>query len=367
MPKLSERGVIQVALILLLLVGIGVGVYLVQQKTNIFSKAAVSKPIGPETSFTLVGPNDCAAGWLCVLQFRDEPRPGEEFEVKLYVRSDIDEANLFQARMKFPASLVEVSSIKTDGSFIKNWVENYYDNSGGQINLTGGVPAPGFQTKFGGESTLMATIVFKAKVDGKGTVSFNDDSAIYRNTDNQNILQVKRDYEVSISIKPPPPSQEIICNDISLNVSPNTSNIAQNINFTINGDGSTFVGDSWSGGVSGCGGAWNSKTCTAQSAGSFTWTHTWRHCVGDFDHCSPLCSKSAPFQVQGLTPPPGNKGDGNKDGKINLVDMSILLTDFNKEQGFREPIDMNGDGKINTFDFSLHRKLLIDTGIIKGQ
>ena len=45
--------------------------------------------------------------------------------------------------------------------------------------------------------------------------------------------------------------------------------------------------------------------------------------------------------------------------------MSVLLTDFNKEQGYREPIDMNDDKKINTFDFSLHRKLLLELGVIK--
>ncbi|MBI2334721.1 hypothetical protein HYU96_02870, partial [Candidatus Daviesbacteria bacterium] len=62
---------------------------------------------------------------------------------------------------------------------------------------------------------------------------------------------------------------------------------------------------------------------------------------------------------------PGPKGDGNYDGKINLVDMSVLLTDFNKETGYREPIDMDDNKKINTFDFSLLRNILVENGVIK--
>ncbi len=45
--------------------------------------------------------------------------------------------------------------------------------------------------------------------------------------------------------------------------------------------------------------------------------------------------------------------------------MSVLMTDFNKEKGFREPIDMNDDKKINSFDFSLMRKQLIDLKVIR--
>ena len=50
-----------------------------------------------------------------------------------------------------------------------------------------------------------------------------------------------------------------------------------------------------------------------------------------------------------------------------FIFLTMLLSDFNKEQGFREPVDMNGDKKINTFDFALMRKTLLQNGVIKGQ
>ncbi|MBI2404946.1 hypothetical protein HYV22_02090 [Candidatus Gottesmanbacteria bacterium] len=187
-------------MLILLLAGIALGVYLVQQKTNLFSKAGSLKPSGPETSFSLVGPQDCTS-ILCLFNLQKGSLP-EEFQVQLLVRSDIDEANLFKAKITFPADLVEIISISTDKSFIQNWVENFYDNSSGQISLTGGVPAPGFKTEQGQDSALMATIIFRTKNLGKGTLVLTDESMIYRNTDNLNILTVKRPLDLNIDKKP---------------------------------------------------------------------------------------------------------------------------------------------------------------------
>ncbi|MBI2405737.1 hypothetical protein HYV21_01665 [Candidatus Microgenomates bacterium] len=99
-----------------------------------------------------------------------------------------------------------------------------------------------------------------------------------------------------------------MCNysEVSLSVSPNPVAVGQSINFSISGDASTFIGDSWTGGVTGCSGPWNNITCTSTApAGDYTWTHEWKHCEGSFDNCSPTCSESAPFTVTCTpTPPP---------------------------------------------------------------
>lgn len=72
-----------------------------------------------------------------------------------------------------------------------------------------------------------------------------------------------------------------------------------------------------------------------------------------------------PVPTPAATPVPGS-GDGNGDGRIDFIDLSILLSDFNKNSGFRTHIDLNGDGVVNSFDFSLMRNLLIQRGIIRG-
>ncbi len=284
MPKLNQQGVITQLLILLLLgAGLAVGIYLVSNKTNIFSKASVSQPIGPETSFTVAGPKGCT-GWFCVLPGQAEPQ--EEFDVKVYVRSDVETANLFTARINFPADLVEVTQINTEGSFIQNWVENYYDNATGEISLTGGVPTPGYQTQEGGEAGLMATIIFKAKSIGKGQISFADDSAIFSDTNNINILLVKRPYDISVEVKAAP--------TISAPIPPST------------------------------------ETASPQPS---------------------------------IIPVAGMKGDVNGDGKVNLIDMSKMLSLFGKTG--QSAADINGDGIINTIDVLTLRLILIENGIIR--
>jgi|GEM_PF-1410627 len=197
----SQKGFVHILLVIFLLAGIAVTVYLVGKQTNLLPKAFSPKATGPETSFSLVGPNDCTS-ILCLLNLQKGIQVEEEFKVEVFVRSDIDDANLFKAKIKFPADLIEVVNIKIERSFIQNWVEQNYDNDQGMIFLVGGVPAPGFKTTQGQDSALMATIIFKTKNLGKGTLSFTDDSTIYRNTDNLNILTVKRPLEFNIDKKP---------------------------------------------------------------------------------------------------------------------------------------------------------------------
>lgn len=196
MPN-HQKGFVNILFLLLLLAGIALGVYLVQQKTNIFSKAAILKPSGPETSFSLVGQDECS-GLFCALRLQKGIQVEEEFIVQVFARSDIDEANLFKAQIKFPKDLIEVLNINTDTGFITNWVEQTHDNNEGVISLVGGVPAPGFKTIQGQDSALVAAITFKTRGMGKGTLEFTDESAIYRNTDNENILSIKRPLDLNI-------------------------------------------------------------------------------------------------------------------------------------------------------------------------
>ncbi|MBI2019664.1 hypothetical protein HYS95_03305 [Candidatus Daviesbacteria bacterium] len=314
MPKLNQKGVIaQAVILILLLLGAVVGVYLVQNRTNLFPKAGGSRPLWSQNSFTLMGPKVCKNGWVCYLAGR--PGLKEEFEVKLYAKSDLEEANLFTAKMTFPKDVIEVKDIKTEGSFIKNWVEEYYDNNTGEISLSGGVPSPGYKTQIGQESVLMATITFHAKALGKGEISFTDSSAIYSNLNNINILTMTEGYDVVVEKGPEPVPT----------VTPK-------------------------------------PTCQPRPA-----------CIDTNPRCllpEPIegwCSTPAPSASP--TPKPGTKGDGNKDGKINLIDMSVLHTDWNVDKDIvkqiRAGVDMNDDGLINTVDFAALRQLLQDLKVIK--
>lgn len=103
-------------------------------------------------------------------------------------------------------------------------------------------------------------------------------------------------------------STQPTCNtDVSLSVSPNPANINSPINFRISGNASTFVGDVFGGPgvVNSCGGNWDNQTCTALLSGNnYTWTHTWKNCVGNLNNCSDTCTATTPFSITSGPPLP---------------------------------------------------------------
>ncbi len=126
--------------------------------------------------------------------------PNQPFSVKVTVKNDNDAANLYAAKINFPSRMLQVVSIKKDGSFVTNWVERYSNNQTGQVSIIGAVPNPGYKTQ---GDALLATIVFKPLQEGAVNISFGSDSVIYRNSDNKDILTAKNNLRVSISSASP--------------------------------------------------------------------------------------------------------------------------------------------------------------------
>ncbi|MCR4306059.1 MAG: hypothetical protein NUV73_03170, partial [Candidatus Daviesbacteria bacterium] len=156
MPKLNQKGpacrqagfIAQLLLFLILLAGVGVGIYLVQTKTSLFSKAAPVIPQKPETSFELEAQADTSPSFVDATAIKSAA-VGQKFRVDVWVRSDIDPANLFVAKLKYSTDLLQVVEIeKRDAnSFINQWiVEPLFDNNSGEISIIGGVNAPGLLT-----------------------------------------------------------------------------------------------------------------------------------------------------------------------------------------------------------------------------
>lgn len=183
----DKKTIIGLVGVVMLLIAIPVAVYLAQQKQIFKPKAAGIVPVsGPETSFRIYSVNDkfvYEPGY-----YVSEPR------ILVQVKADIAAANLFVAKLKFPANLLEVTKIDTSNvyqgnTFVTNWVETTYDNNAGTISVVGGVPAPGFQTELGSNPYNMVHIIFKPKGQGVANITFDSESAIYRNSDNVNILE----------------------------------------------------------------------------------------------------------------------------------------------------------------------------------
>ncbi|MBI2020724.1 hypothetical protein HYS94_04940 [Candidatus Daviesbacteria bacterium] len=274
----DQKGAIQFIFLIILLAGIIAGVYLVQQ-TQIFKPKAASEPINtPQTSMTVVSQ-------------LSSYKVGDTIETKVLVRSDIEPANLFAAKLKFDKDLIAVEKIDTSASFIKNWVEQAVDKNTGTISLVGGVPNPGFQTNVSSPPAPMAKIYFRALKTGIVVIAPLPSSIIFSNASNINILTIRNDAIFKI-----------------------TSGLSRPLEITP----------------------------------------------------SPTPTEKPSATPKQTTIPIPDIGDGNNDGKIDLTDLSILFSSFNKTGGFSKYIDLNGDGSVNTFDFSLIRNLLIQKGVIQG-
>lgn len=205
MPKLlNQRGITHIFILLILFIGIVVGLVLIKNPKIFSPKAAPVLPDNPEVSFELELEKNANS------PFPDDPTPSSiapdsQFRVDIYARSDIEEANLFSAKVKYSADTVDFVSIeKREGqSFVKNWVDASSDV--GMVNLVGGVPNPGIKTDSKVGAFLMGSIIFKSKSSGSIKVEVSDASAIYSNASNINIL-TSRKGAIASSIQQPQPT-----------------------------------------------------------------------------------------------------------------------------------------------------------------
>lgn len=484
MPKLNQRGAAHLLVPLLLLVGIIVSVYLVQQTQIYKPKASVSKPIGPETSFTLIQSGNPARKcpqifkgfkWFGFCDVAEEN--SNVITVSLYARSDIEEANLFAAKLNFPKDLLEVVTIQTntkggqicppppdckggnlevfysDGSlnvcpqyfckeprepgticaqvitractlsdppvckdfptpcdvpeswikqgadkilpgstqapskmptkicetdkdckegFIEKWLDTSFDNNNGTISLVGGVSDPGYKTEVLSPPALMAIILFRIKDEGQGKISFNDSSAIYSNKNNINILTIKRDLEVDTSRpKPEPTPAPGACRSDSDCKDGQTCELECGpaplcpINVEDPNDACNQALEKYRENCIGKCVSIPQPSCKPRPA-----------CLD----ASPRCLMLEP--IEGWCPSPlpttspkplPTDGDLNQDKKVDLSDASIFFSKcanvkvFNRQPIAESMCDLNGDGRINSFDLAVLVKLLISNGLITPQ
>ncbi|MDD2823516.1 MAG: dockerin type I domain-containing protein [Candidatus Daviesbacteria bacterium] len=224
---------------------------------------------------------------------------GGQIRLTAFVKSDLDAANLFIAKLKFANTLLQAKNISlrsesTSSGFIKdwfisNWVENTIDNNSGSVSLVGGVPNPGFQSPVESSGSAMADVIFEAKAPGDAIISFDDTSAVYRNSDNANILTGKQGIAIKI-IAEASPSAAI--------------------------------------------------TPTVTLAPTITPT------------ASP--TPSGPLE-----------GDVNQDSKVDLQDLSALLSLWGKKGSEGAKADLNSDGVVNVFDYSKLVSLLKQVQMVK--
>lgn len=124
---------------------------------------------------------------------------GQTFSVRANVSSGGEYINAVAAYLSYPADKLEATGVDTGGSTLSIWAEK--TAGGGAVRLSGGLPTPGFN----GEG-LVAEVSFRVKETGLASLQFTADSAVVRDSDNQDILADKFGAEFSLATPAPTPT-----------------------------------------------------------------------------------------------------------------------------------------------------------------
>ena len=100
---------------------------------------------------------------------------GDSISVGVFVSTGTDSMNAASAKIAFPPSVLNVTSVSKSGSIMNLWAaEPSYSNSTGSVSLEGIVLNPGYT----GTSGKIATITFTAQSSGTATISFSRGSIL---------------------------------------------------------------------------------------------------------------------------------------------------------------------------------------------
>src|SRR3989344_816040 len=244
---------------------------------------------------------------------------GQEFLVTLQAQSDQDAANLFDAKLSFDAAKLEVVRLEPTGSFITQWAEQFYDNATGEVSLLGGVPTctltnaawitPSNPVMQGSLVTIRVT----------GSSACNGRQVTFEVREDDGILGFN----------------SVLNNPVTATFVGTTAN-------------SAWVSELQDDGVGGI----NNPPEYYYIASL----------VG-----SGLTLNSSDPKLEVTKPGVGEfrKGDGNKDGRVDRIDLSVMMTNWAKTTGLPTEIDINDDSLINAVDFSALVLILKQEGVIK--
>lgn len=143
--------------------------------------------------------------------------PGGITTLSVAINSEGVNINNAEAKIIFPADLLEVVSVSKSNSVFSLWVEEpTYSNIAGTVNFNGGVPTPGFS----GSSGTVISIIVKAKKTGQADIIFSDAAVRANDGLGTDVLRVKTGKTLSIVQKEEPiiETQQIVPTLIALQV-----------------------------------------------------------------------------------------------------------------------------------------------------
>lgn len=381
--KRSIKVIIGIIFLSFLILSVPLGVFLANQKTNFLPQASKGNPNIPESSLTLSTEN----GPVNIDQL---------FKVNINLKSGLDEANLVSANINFSNDSLKMVRIERDSTFAKQWVSYSFDNISGTVYLIAGAPNPGVKTTGNISSFTLASLIFKAKKPSLANITINGQtSAILRNSDNKNILQKTNILTINVNDKngnpssiPDIPEKSTTFNvmtpvggkvysyyqPVKISWDPATINRVIAVSLYLNGENFGRITsnldpkDNFY--------EWNPAQTillpyiTSKNTfqvGVTAITRDGRIIIGFNDGPFGISASTGFLSTATSSAVINNeKADLNSDNKVDIYDISILLSNFNTNNPKNPKADLNRDGKIGEIDLFLMRKLMVAQGLIKG-
>ena len=113
--------------------------------------------------------------------------------VDILINPETQSINAAGVKLKFSTTTLEIKGILTGNSFCDFFLENSFDNSAGELSLSGMKPYPGVAT-----SSLLGQIIFEKINSGTSTISIikNNSMVLANNGFATNILASTTDLEL---------------------------------------------------------------------------------------------------------------------------------------------------------------------------
>lgn len=120
---------------------------------------------------------------------------GNIVSVKVVVGTQGKSINNSEAKILFPADLLEIVSINKNSSVFTMWVEDpKFSNITGTISFNGGLPNPGYV----GENGEIVSVAFRAKKAGTASIVFSESAVRENNGLGTDILTLKQPASIQI-------------------------------------------------------------------------------------------------------------------------------------------------------------------------
>ncbi len=187
MPEGQKRSKFAIAIMVLVLLAMPVGVFLTLRSQNVNSRAdtSVSTVVTAETSMKLVSPQSSVnnqAIFPVDVVIRSDQQSTNLFSAHLNFPTDKLEVLAIASNS---ADLTD----QTKQYIATKWIEASYNNESGTVSLVAGVPSPGFQSDGKVQTTpVLATVFFKTRSTGSANIDFQGDNLMLGTDNATNVL-----------------------------------------------------------------------------------------------------------------------------------------------------------------------------------